>query len=235
MIEMDILECLRKIEASVSGDKYEMLGIWTVGGANNTYSLKGPANTEAEFAFYGISCTGPCTILISQNQQANALATNGSASYGTGGGNEGNPLEGQFYTAAGASTFTPSGELYWQPVGRGSSIYVLISGLPGGSSAFVLVAWRRLLKRYIPAPPRRPPVTHSLRVTDRPQRMLAAQSTMEANLIEGRTAIPGGPNYEHTMTPGEEHDPAAISRGIAKPLSPAEIALAKLRGKMGMY
>lgn len=234
MIETDIIDCLRRIEANISSDKYEMLGVWTVGGANNTYSLKGPANTEAEFALYGISASGACNILVSQNQFGNALATNGSASYGTGGGNESNALEGQFYVVSAATPFTPTGELYWQPVGRGSSIYVQIGGLAGGSSAFVLVAWRRLLNRYIPTPPRQTPRTHSLRQSNHPQRILAAESPMMAGFKEGRNVIPGGPAYDHNVTPAAT-DPAAESRGIAAPLTPAQIVLAKLRGKQGMY
>lgn len=235
MIEMDILECLRRIEASVSSDKYEQLGIWTIGGGNGTYSLKSPVNTEAEYALYGISASGACNVLIGQNQFGNALDTTGATSYGSGGGNESNPLEGQFYVISAATPFTPTGEFYWQPMGKGSAIYIKIAGLAGGSSAFALVIWRRLLNRAIPGPIRRPPVTHSLRLTDRPQRMLAAQSQMEANAEEGRTVLPGGPAYHHTLSPAEEHDAAAISRGIAAPLTPAQIVLAKLRGKSGMY
>lgn len=234
MIETDILECLYAIRDAVSSDKYEQLGVWTVGGGNGTYSLKSPVNTEAEYALFGISASGACNVLISQNQFGNALDTTGATKYGSGGGNEGNAMEGQFYVAAAATTFTSTGEFYWQPVGKGSSIYIAIGGL-SGASCFVLIVWRRLLNRYIQAPPRVQPVTHSLRLTDRPQRMLAGQSQMEANAIEGRTAIPGGSPYHHTLSPAEQYDQAADARGIAAPLTPAQIVLAKLRGKAGMY
>ena len=236
MIETDILECLRRIEDAVSSDKFEHLGIWTLGGPNGTYIMKSPVNTESEWALFGVSFTAAGNVLISMNPGAsNPLAINGSVSYGAGGGNESNPVEGLFITAAAATTFQPMTETFWQPTGRGSSVYALISGLAGGQSGFALIAWRRLLNREIPAPPRRPPVTHSNRISNRPQRVLPAMSPETANAIEGRTAIPGGGFYRHVVSPGEEHDPAAIARGIAAPLTPAQVAMAKLRGKGGTY
>lgn len=233
-IEHDILECLRRIEANTGGDKYESLGIWTIGGPAGTYSLKGPANTEAEYALYGVSATAACTLLIDQNQQGNPLAINGSASYGGGGGNESNALEGTFISINAATSFLPVTALFWQPIGRGSAIYAHVGSLAGGQSAFALVAVRRLLNRFIPAPPRVQPHTHSLRQTNRPQRMLPAESPMMANFKEGRNVLPGGQPYEHTVTP-TTYDPAQESRGIAKPLSALEILQAKQRGQRGVY
>lgn len=234
MIETDILECLYAIRDAVSSDKYEQLGVWTVGGGNGTYTVKSPVNTEAEYAIYDISATGACQIYISQNPAPNNPAINGSVNYGSGGGSDSNVMEGHFIAVTSAFVGSPDVALLWQPVGRGNSIYVTISGLTS-NAAFVVVAWRRLLNRYIPAPARKAPVTHSLRLTDRPQRMLAGQSQMEANALEGRTAIPGGSPYHHTKSPGEQYDQAADARGIAAPLTPAQIVLAKLRGKAGMY
>lgn len=231
MIETDILECLYAIRDAVSSDKYETLGIWTVGGGNGTYTLKSPVNTEAEWSIFNISVPGSCQILVSNNPAPNALAITG-VTYGASGGNENNALEGLFIAYPAAQSGPPSNELYWQPLGRSSALTILISGL-ASQSAFVTIVWRRLLNRYIPAPARKAPVTHSLRLTDRPQRMLAGQSQMEANALEGRTAIPGGSPYHHTLSPAEQYDQAADSRGIAAPLTPAQIVLAKLRGRTG--
>ena len=234
MIETEILECLRRIEAEVSSDKYESLGIWTIGGPQGTYSLKGPANTEAEYALYGVSATAACTLLIDQNQQGNALATNGSASYGGGGGNESNALEGTFISINAATSFLPVTALFWQPIGRGSAIYAHVGSLAGGQSAFALVAVRRLLNRIIPAPPRVQPHAHTQRQSNRAERILAAESPMVAAANEGRYVIPGGPPFNHVVTPTKD-DYAAMSRGEAKPPTPAEILLAKMRGKSGVY
>lgn len=234
MIETDILECLRRIEAAVSSDEYEDIGVWTVGGGNGMYTVKSPTNTECEFSIYGISNTGACNILVSQNPGGNKLDTTGATSYGTGGGNEGNALEGMFFAVPAAGVPSPVCELYWQPIGRGSAIYVLISGL-SAASAFIMIAFRRKLNRQIPMPPRRPPVAHSTRQSARPQRTLQAESPMTAGFTEGRYPLPGGTPYKHVVSPGESHDKSAIERGIAKPLTQAEIALAKLRGKKGVY
>ena len=234
MIDMDILECLSRIEANISSDKYEQLGIWTVGGNNGSYVIKSPVNTEVEWTVYSITGSKAGAVLISQNGGGNALDTTGATSYGVSGGSENNVLEGLFLISVtdGNSAYTPPP--FWQPLGKGGSLYIKISGLASGA-CFVCIAFRRLLNRYIPAPPRIPPVTHSLRLTNRPQRMLAGQSQMEANAMEGRMALPGGHPYEHAVSPGEQHDPAAESRGIAAPLTSAQIVLAKLRGKQGMY
>lgn len=230
----EVLQRLQGILDTLNGDKYEDLGVWTVGGANGVYSLKSPANTEAEFALFGISATSACQVLVSQNQQSNNLAINGAVSYGTGGGNENNALEGMFLTIPAATSGAPTSFDYWQPIGRGSSIYVLISGL-SSNACFVMFAFRRLLLREIPAPPRRPPITHTTRQSARYQRTLPAMSPEVVGAMEQRTVLPGGPQYNHVHSPGEDHDIAAINRGIAQPLTPAQVVLAKLRGKTGVY
>lgn len=235
MFESQALECLQRIEAAVSGDKYENLGIWTVGGGNGSYTMKSPVQTEAEFALFGVSATGSCNILISQNPAGNKLDVTGATSYGaSSGGAEGNALEGLFIAIGAAGNAAPTAFDYWQPLGRGNSLYVLISGL-SSQSCFVMVAWRRLLNREIPAPPRQKPTTHTTRQSHRAQRVLAAESPMTAAAQEGRYPIPGAGFYKHIQNPTADFDQGAIERGIAKPLSAAEIALAKLRGKSGVY
>jgi hypothetical protein len=226
-----ILECLHNIEAAVSGDKYENLGIWTYGGGNGVYTMKVPVNTECEWTLYALAATGACQVMISHNQGQNTLAITGGVSYGTGGGNEGNGLEGMF-TPIPAAGFFPTSEQFWQPVGRGSALYALITGL-SSQSAFILLAWRRLLNREIPTPPRGRPQTHTTRESHRPQRVLAAASPFTQG-FEEQTVVPGAVPYQHAVVPTAS-DVAGMNRSIDRPLTPAEILLAKLRGNKGVY
>lgn len=227
----EILECLRRIEADTAGDKYESLGVWTPGGGNGTYTLKSPVNTESEWAVFGITASGACTILISDNPTPNAPAVNGSVNYGAGGGNESNPLPGYFYNIAAAS-YIPQTAFFWQPTGKGSSITIVIAGL-SSQSAFVMIGWRRLLLREIPGPIRTTPATHTTRQSTRFQRTLPAESTQVQGFDE-QYPVPGAGYYRHNVTPTVT-DPAALEGSMAENLTPAQIVLAKLRGRGGVY
>jgi hypothetical protein len=229
--DAEILECLHRIERTIESDKYEALGIWTVGGGNGSYTLKSPVNTESEWALFGIAATGACQILVSDNPNPNAPAITGAVNYGAGGGNESNPLAGLFFAIPATPTYIPQTALYWQPTGKGSAITVVIAGL-SAASAFVMIAWRRLLNREIPGPVRQRPATHTTRQSYRNQRTLAAESQMTAGFEEGRYPLPGGNFYQHEVVPAT-NDTAALEGEISPALTPAQVVLAKLRGRGG--
>lgn len=228
----EILACLQRIETTMNSDKYEMLGIWTVGGGNSLYTLKSPVNTESEWCLFGVSATGACQILVSNNPAPNNLATSGGVNYGDSGGNESNALEGIYMAISAASVGNPVSDFYWQPTGRGSSIYINIAGL-SSASAFVMVAWRRLLARYIPEPRRQLPLTHATRQSTRFLRTLPAEST-QVQGFEQQYPVPGGGFFKHNETPTNS-DVNELRGTLAENPTQAQIVLAKLRGKGGTY
>ena len=230
----EILACLHRIEAQNASDKYENLGFWTVGGGNALYSIKGPANTEAEWCLYSISTTGACQIQISQNQQMNQLAITGGVNYGAGGGNENNGLEGLFYAYAAASAGAPIATELWTPLGKGSSLYILISGL-SSASAFVVISFRRSLNHEIPAPRRQIPATHTTRQSTTTQRAALGHPLPGAGQFgqgyDAQYPLPGK-FYKHVVVPSTT-DEGALQGQIGVPQTQAQLTLARLRGKRG--
>lgn len=82
----------------------------------------------------------------------------------------------------------------WQPMGRGANIYIGIQS-PALAQTYVMIAFRRIAKKYIPTAPRPKPHTHVVQ-SRRNIRMQPGESEMEAGAHD-RLPAPGQ-RYEHT-------------------------------------
>jgi hypothetical protein len=214
-----ILACLERIEAQLKSDEYEQGPVVTVGGGANLYLARSPYNTECEFmviAALMAASSGNGSIVISSTNPA-ITAPGGNFGLASG-GMDNNMFDG--YILPVSTTQSPVLLEHWQPLGRGANVNVLVSGV----SAFAIIAFRRKLDRAIPAPPRRQPHSHSHVQSRRGARTFMA----------GFENQYPGTNYEHETVP-ESQDTEEIQQGVAENLSPAQIALAKLRGKAGVY
>lgn len=99
----------------------------------------------------------------------------------------------------------------WQPMGRGANIYIGIQS-PALSNTYVMIAFRRLAKKYIPTAPRPRPHTHVVQ-SRRLMRMQPAESEFAAGAHD-RLPAPGQV-YEHTeVQPQDTPNIGNIARRI---------------------
>ena len=194
-----IKDLLQDILDSSLSDKYEPGGVFTIGGGTGTYAIKTPFNTEAEWSVVFASTTGnagDCNIVVSASNPT--VLANPASTYGllSGGGEGNNAFEGWalHVTSTGASPIE-----YWSPLGRGGTVYASIVSVTG--SAFIQVAFRRLMQKYIPNKPRIAPTTHSHVQSRRPLRMLESLSKQMSGFEQQYPTLGAKTPFEHEPIP----------------------------------
>jgi hypothetical protein len=142
--------------------------------------------------FIALSSSDPSIAQITTSAAFGALAN----------GEEGNAFDGLYIPLSAPSLQAYAPFEVWQPLGRGANIYVCVNSLVGSGLAYLQIAFRRKLLRYIPDKPRQQPHTHTHPQSRMHQRKLAAQSTMVAG-FEEQYPVEGGKPYSHA-------DPRAV-------------------------
>lgn len=185
---------------ALDSDEYEPGPAKTIGGPAGAYMVRSPYNTECEFNVLGVSGTltgatvGAAVISGHDNTQFTAITSNSFGLVLSGG--EGNALDG--YVIALSATAIPVLNEHWQPLGRGANLYISIIAATG--SIYLIIAFRRKLKRLSHDIPRPKPSTHTP-ISRRQQRTQRAESPMTAGAHN--RLVPAGIRYEH-LEPGDE-------------------------------
>lgn len=197
-----ILECLQRIESSLSSDEYEISDPITFGGATGNYVIPSPYHTECEWAM--ISATGVGTLgnaatfaVGSKNSKQPSLSATGTDSFGniiTSSPDNNNALQSYIgAVTATAPTITYGGDNY-MPLPSPAFVY-LTTTVPASSELLITIQFRRKLDRIIPATPRAKPHTHSHVGSRRAYR----------TMMEGYAAqYPRDTPYEHQMIPQQD-------------------------------
>lgn len=201
-IDERILECLQRIESTLSSDEYEISDPFTMGGATGNYTIPSPYHTECEWSI--ISATGIGTLgsaatfaVGSKNPNQSSLSSTGGDSFGsqiTSSPDNNNALPAYVgAVTANAPMVTYGGDNY-MPLASPAFVY-LKTTTPASTELLVTIQFRRKLDRIIPATPRTKPHTHSHVGSRRGYR----------TMMEGYAAqYPRDTPYEHQMIPQQD-------------------------------
>lgn len=196
-----ILACLHRLEQIEDSQLYDAPSIFSVGGANGSYFMRSPYNTECEVALIqAMSQTAATNFYISYGDPSvvnlGSTLPNVGVSPVNGGaaGAEGNPFNGWIFRLNSGATLNPP--LVWSALGRNVNIYI---NTVGAATSFCTFAFRRKLSLALPDTPRQHPHTHSHVQSRAALRRLAAMSPF-AEGFESRFAPPGQA-YEQAGVP----------------------------------
>jgi hypothetical protein len=211
MCDDEMKQILRDILESSNSDEYEPGGIFTVGGSTGVYAIKTPFNTECEWSLVFASVTGTAgDVNVSVSGSNPTIVSGATQVYGllSGGGEGNNALEGWalHVSSTGASPIE-----FWTPLGRGGTVYVSITSVVG--NAYVQIAFRRLMLKYIPDVPRPMPATHSRVQSRRPLRMIGSLSKQMSGFEQQYPTLGAKTPYLHEPIP-EDQDVANISTRV---------------------
>lgn len=203
-MDMDerILECLQRIESSLSSDEYEVSDPFTVGGATGNYVIPSPYHTECEWCVISATAVGTvgsaATFAIgSKNPLQPSLSSTGADSFGnqvTSSPDNNNAL--QSYTGAltANAPMIAYGSANYMPLASPASVY-LKTTTPATTELLVTIQFRRKLDRIIPATPRAKPHTHSH----------VGSRRVGRTMMEGYAAqYPRDAPYEHQPIPSQD-------------------------------
>lgn len=163
-----ILECLQRIESSLSSDEYEFSDPLTIGGATGNYAVPSPYHTECEWCVISATAVGTlgsaATFAVgSKNPLQPSLSSTGGDSFGsqvTSGPDSNNALQSYVGSLTSNAPMIAYGGDNYMPLASPSFVY-LHTSTPASTELLVTIQFRRKLDRVIPATPRAKPHTHS--------------------------------------------------------------------------
>lgn len=203
-------DTLDDILFSLQSQRYEMGGVFTIGGATGIYQLKSPFNTECEYALISVdtnSSTSSSFAVSQSNPSLTAPPTSttvinlGTYSQGS---ETSNPLEGiiGFVVNTSANVYVP----VWQPLGRGAIIYLATNVTGANTAVYANIAFRRSYLHMLPDRARHlPPATHSRPYSRRNIRMIEGMSKQYSGFdAQYPTRQDGKETYNHEAIPWEQ-------------------------------
>lgn len=186
-------------------EKYESLGVYTIGGTTGSYVLRSPVNTELEYCVTGAFVNaGSGFVALNAGNPTLLQMTTGVQVLGLAGGADNNAFEGLFIFLSATQNYLPP-EI-WIPLGRGANINVAMT--ISGGSAFLTIALRRSLTRVIPQIPKKPRSTHTPLSAKRARTFYQGWNEADESRVVG-AAINVKPN-EDTST-SDRHMPPGIN------------------------
>lgn len=218
MCDQQTNDLLLRIANRLDSDEYEQGGIYTLGGPAGLYQLRSPYNTECEYLVIGAylaAVSGNGVVVVSNNNAGlNTFSLGQSLGSSTNGSDMNNAFDGVVLPTS-ATINSLIAVDHWQPMGRGASIYVYVTG----TASYALIALKRRLDRspvYANAPRIGYPHTHTQRQSTRYQRSLPAMSPMALG-AESRYPVPGGKPYSHDVSPDNPNMPYLVDPRLPRP------------------
>lgn len=208
-------DTLSDILYSLQSQRYEMGGVFTVGGGTGLYMIKSPFNTECEVSLITVS-TNNATVSSFAFSPANPSLTAPPTSTTVvslgaiaGGSEGGNPLEG-------TSGFVQSSAPYnrgdiWVPMGRGAILYFAVN-TGANTIVYAQVGFRRSYAHTLPDGVRVPPATQGRAYNRRSIRVLDGLSKQYSGFDAQYPTLEGGKEqYTHNEIPWEQNPQAATT------------------------
>lgn len=178
---------LENIAKNTESGGYEYGGLTTVGGPTGSYQVHSPWNSEAEWAIYTIGAvagSGLVCISGANNSLSNMTSANPTIGLSSG-GMDNNAFQGSLFPVSATQSIVPFE--CWHPLGRGANVFVSIN-MSGSNVAYVVLAFRRLVRHVLPQIPRMKPHTH-VPLSDRRRRTYLAAS-LEREGLAGKVINP---------------------------------------------